>query len=130
MNRLTKFLVFIAIVLGISNCKNYNYHKELIRIEVVSKLANCEENNIHFKVTKVYNADFVNITDSFILPICKSDKCKENIYVLNNNDTLNRFLLTGYLSIEGHNNVEYGCVGSKLFKVVEVTELSNLKPMK
>ncbi|MFK7936709.1 MAG: hypothetical protein AB8G22_24560 [Saprospiraceae bacterium] len=103
------------------SCANNKFEDELLFIKVTTSLFDCEETNIHLKVIDAKNIELVG---NSILPICLSNtECKKEFY--NIQDTNKVFLLEGFLSKNAHDIFDYGCIDSKIFKILSITEVSD-----
>ena len=121
--------LFIILIPFIS-CNNIKYHSTSVTIKVINELQDCEENNLHYKVVKVLKGAIPsNINRDIILPVLSKHMNNER----NNNLLFPEFRsqkilidIKGYYSKRGHNDHSSGCLGSPLFKIEQILEVSEV----
>ena len=103
---------FFLILPLISAC-GMSYEKELKSFKVIAAEVDCEQANIHLKILEADNPTMIG---SPILPVCVNDSfCMKEFYNLQ--DTSAKYSIRGYVSFEGHDVFDYGCLDAKAIKI-------------
>lgn len=110
------FLLYLSVFI-LTACENYS--TDLVELKVKTSIADCEEDNIHIRCLKVCHGKNIKKGD-WLLPMCENVMCDSIFYKMNKQDTTSIFIIKGYLSKKGHNEFNYGCIGTHAIKIIEI----------
>lgn len=114
-----KYYLLYLSLFTLFSCESYS--TDLVELKVKTSIADCEEENIHIKCLEVYKGKNIK-KGEWLLPMCQSKICDSIFYKMNKQDTNLTFTIKGYLSKQGHDEFNYGCIGTHKIKVIEVKQ--------